>query len=108
MKRAAMVIEVVAVLGMCALSFGQSANKPATGQDRQPGRRRSRGASGRAGGKRAPAAKTQPEFEAYKAAIAQTDAAAMEKAADDFATKFPDSELRVMIYKWPWRSISGQ
>ena len=28
-----------------------------------------------------------------------TDAAATEKAADDFAAKFPDSELRVVLYK---------
>jgi tetratricopeptide (TPR) repeat protein len=49
--------------------------------------------------KRPPQAKTQPEFEAYKAAVALTDAAAQEKAADDFATKFPDSELRPLLYK---------
>jgi tetratricopeptide (TPR) repeat protein len=50
-------------------------------------------------GKRPPAAKTQPEFDAYKAALPLTDAAATEKAADDFAAKFPDSELRVVLYK---------
>jgi tetratricopeptide (TPR) repeat protein len=50
-------------------------------------------------GKRPPQAKTQPEFDAYKAAAASTDPAALEKAADDFATKFPDSELRVLLYK---------
>src|SRR5271166_2062008 len=49
--------------------------------------------------KRPPQAKTQPEFDAYKAAAASTDPAAFEKAADDFATKFPDSELRILLYK---------
>src|SRR5579872_779189 len=50
--------------------------------------------------KRPPQAKTQAEFDAYKAAIANmNDAAAMEKAADDFAAKFPDSELRVLMYR---------
>lgn len=49
--------------------------------------------------RRPPQAKTQPEFDAYKVAAASTDAAALEKAADDFATKFPDSELRVLLYK---------
>ena len=86
MKRAAIVI---AVLGMCMWSWGQ--NKPATpaaaGQAAAPQ------------GKRPPAAKTQPEFDAYKAAMALPDAAASEKAADDFATKFPDSELREVLYK---------
>jgi tetratricopeptide (TPR) repeat protein len=87
MKRAAIVI---AVLGMCVGSWGQA--KPATqtapaGQAAAPQ------------GKRPPQAKTQPEFEAYKAAIALTDAAASDKAAGDFATKFPDSELKVVLYK---------
>jgi tetratricopeptide (TPR) repeat protein len=49
--------------------------------------------------KRPPQAKTQAEFDAYKLAMASTDVAALEKAADDFATKFPDSELRVLIYQ---------
>jgi tetratricopeptide (TPR) repeat protein len=45
-------------------------------------------------------AKTQPEFDAYKAATGNAnDPAAMEKAADDFAAKFPDSELRAPLYK---------
>ncbi len=88
MKRAAIVI---AVLGMCIWSWGQ--DKPAT-----------QGAAGQAAatapqGKRPPAAKTQPEFDAYKAAMALPDAAASEKAADDFAAKFPDSELRAVLYK---------
>lgn len=94
MKRAAIVI---AVLGMCVASVGQdkgAAQNPPAGQ----------GAAGQSTaaapqGKRPPQAKTQPEFEAYKAAIALTDPAATEKAADDFAAKFPDSELRVMLYK---------
>lgn len=88
MKRAAMVI---AVLGMCVLSWGQ--DKPAT-QTTPAGP-----AATQPQGKRPPQAKTQPEFEAYKAAMALTDAAPAEKAADDFAAKFPDSELRVVLYK---------
>lgn len=51
------------------------------------------------GPKRPPQAKTQPEYDAYKAAAANTDAAALEKAADDFAAKYPDSELRALLYK---------
>jgi tetratricopeptide (TPR) repeat protein len=51
-------------------------------------------------GKRPPQAKTQPEFDAYQAAVKnQGDPAAMEKSADDFAAKFPDSELRVLLYR---------
>ncbi|MGP0021253.1 MAG: hypothetical protein ACLPHP_21975 [Candidatus Sulfotelmatobacter sp.] len=97
MKRAAIIIEVVAVLSMCAWSFGQSTNKPAPGQTGQTAP--AAGQAAAPAGKRAPAAKTTPEFEAYKAAVALTDPAATEKAAADFAAKFPDSELRVMVYK---------
>jgi len=51
-------------------------------------------------GKRPPQAKTQPEYEAFNAAIANsTDPATVEKAADDFAAKYPDSELRVLLYE---------
>jgi tetratricopeptide (TPR) repeat protein len=51
-------------------------------------------------GKRPPQAKTQPEFDAYKAAVAtSSDPAAFAKAADDFAAKFPDSELRILLFK---------
>ncbi len=50
--------------------------------------------------KRPPQAKTQPEFDAYQAAMANAkDPAAIEKSADDFATKFPDSELRILLYR---------
>jgi tetratricopeptide (TPR) repeat protein len=88
MKRAAI---VVAMLGISTWSFGQ--NKPAT-QSAPAGQTAAAPA-----GKRPPQAKTQPEFDAYKAAAALTDPAAQEKAADDFATKFPDSELRPLLYK---------
>jgi tetratricopeptide (TPR) repeat protein len=90
MKRAAIVI---AILGMSVFGFAQ--NKPA-GQSAPAGQ-----ATGQAApaGKRPPQAKTQPEFDAYKAVAALTDPAAQEKGAADFATKFPDSELRVLLYK---------
>lgn len=88
MKRAAIVI---AVLGISAGTWAQ--DKPAT--QSAP----SAQATPATQGKRAPAAKTQPEFEAYKAAIQLTDPAAAEKAAEDFSAKFPDSELRVVLFK---------
>src|SRR5579871_4933263 len=88
MKRIAI---VMAVLGVCVLSYGQ--DKPAA-QGTAPA-----GQAATPPGKRPPQAKTQPEFDAYKAAIALTDAGAQEKAADDFALKFPESELRVVLYK---------
>jgi tetratricopeptide (TPR) repeat protein len=89
MKRIAI---MMAVLGVCVLSYGQ--DKPAA-QGTAPAAAQAAAAPG----KRPPQAKTQPEFEAYKAGIALTDAGAQEKAADDFASKFPQSELRVVLYK---------
>ncbi len=51
-------------------------------------------------GKLPPQAKTQAEFDAYNAAKASgSDPAALEKAADDFATKYPDSELKILLYR---------
>ncbi len=87
-------ITTVAVWAQAATS-GQPAhqNPPAAGQAAP-----APGATAPAA-KRPPQAKTQPEFDAYKAAITVTDPTAMEKAADDFATKFPDSEIRILLYQ---------
>jgi len=92
MKRAAIMIGVsIAMLGISSWSFAQNkagaAQTPPAGQTTTPA------------GKRPPQAKTQPEFDAYKAAAALTDPAAQEKAVGEFATKFPDSELRPLLYK---------
>lgn len=51
-----------------------------------------------AAGRRPPQARTQPEFKDYNAAYALTGGAAMEKAANDFAEKYPSSELRAYLY----------
>jgi tetratricopeptide (TPR) repeat protein len=95
MKRAAIAI---AVLGLCGLGFGQdkpAAQNPPAGQAAG----QTAGQTGAPAGKRPPQAKTQAEYAAFNSAKALTDPAALEKAADDFATKFPDSELRPMLYK---------
>lgn len=44
--------------------------------------------------------KTREEYKAYQAAIANgKNADAMEKAADDFTSKFPGSDVRVLLYR---------
>jgi len=45
-----------------------------------------------------PQAKTKDEYKAYTDAAAVTGGAAMEKAAMDFAGRFPDSQLTVYLY----------
>jgi tetratricopeptide (TPR) repeat protein len=92
MKQAAIVI---AVLGMCVASVGQ--DKPAA--QAPPAGQAAGQATAEPQGKRPPKVNSQEEYAAYKAAIAITDAAAQEKAAEDFATKYPQSELRPLIYK---------
>src|ERR1051325_8657580 len=52
-----------------------------------------------AGSKRAPQAKNQDEFKAFQEANAKTAPAEAEAAADAFAQKYPDSELRVLLYR---------
>jgi tetratricopeptide (TPR) repeat protein len=93
MKRGALVI-VVAGLAI-GVAQGQTP-APATGNSTTP----AQGSQPAATGKRPPQAKTQAEFDGYQAAAANTtDPAAMEKSADDFAAKFPDSELRILLYR---------
>jgi len=97
---------LIAVVGTCVWSFAQ--NKAAS-QNTQSGQTQSgqaqssqtpAGAAQAAPtGKRPPQAKTQAEFDDFKAGAALTDPAAVEKAANDFATKYPESELRVVLYK---------
>ena len=43
-------------------------------------------------------AKSQEELKAYQDAFAKTDPAQVEAAADDFAAKYPTSELRASLY----------
>jgi len=91
MKRAAIISVSIAMLGISSWSLAQ--DKAGAAQTAPAGQ------TAAAAGKRPPQAKTQPEFDAYKAAAALTDPAAQEKAVGEFATKFPDSELRPLLYK---------
>src|SRR2546430_1746340 len=114
MKRAAM---VVMMLGLTIFVFAQqpasspqnppvsqTGAPPKTGAAQQspgqPGAPRPATTPTTPQGKRPPQAKTDAEFAAFNAAIANTnDPATVEKAADDFAAKFPDSELRTLLYE---------
>jgi tetratricopeptide (TPR) repeat protein len=93
MKRAAVILGILSIAAWAAAeNSGQAAQTPPVAGQTAP--------SATPAAKRPPQAKTQPEYDAYNAAAAnKADAAALEKASDDFATKFPDSELRVLLYK---------
>lgn len=97
MKRRAVILTlaILGILSLTILAVAQTGGAaPASAQP-----------SGQAPppGKRPPQTKTQPEYDAWNAAAKVTDAAGAEKAADDFATKFPDSEVRILLYKNPMR-----
>jgi tetratricopeptide (TPR) repeat protein len=80
--------------------FGQQPGTSTPPGSTQPGTANAPAGAAQPQGKRPPQAKTQPEFDAYQAGIANMkDPAAMEKAADDFAAKFPSSDLRVLLYR---------
>ena len=100
MKRAAVILAIlsIAVWVQAQNSPAPAQQTPAAGQA-APAQGAATTPSTAAAAKRPPQAKTQPEFDAWKAASTSTDAAALEKASDDFAAKFPDSELRVLLYK---------
>jgi tetratricopeptide (TPR) repeat protein len=51
-----------------------------------------------AGGHRVLQAKSQDEMKAYQDAASKTDPAQLEAAADDFAAKYPSSDLRGQLY----------
>jgi tetratricopeptide (TPR) repeat protein len=111
MKRAAVILGALS-LGILSLSTlsdavwaeaqnsGQSTQQspPAAGQA-APAQGTAPGATAAPAAKRPLQFKTTQEQDAWKAAAANTDAAALEKASDDFAAKFPDSEARVLLYQ---------
>ena len=117
MKRAAI---AGAMLAIAVWSFAQTSSQstqsaPATQKNPPQGSSsQAQGAPGQQGtapaqpqARRPPQAKTQPEYDAFQAAIANNDPAALEKAANDFAAKYPDSELRIVLYKTAMRGYQS-
>src|SRR6202521_4547327 len=119
MKRAAVILGILSlgILGPGTLSVAvwseaqnsaqpAQQNPPAAGQA-APAQGATQGAATQGAtapaGKRPPQLKTKPEQDAYNTAAANTDVAALEKASDDFASKFPDSEVRVLLYQTAMR-----
>src|SRR5271166_3425439 len=76
--------------GQSGQAQGQSSSKPAAPSNAQ--------AQPPAGGTRVLQAKSQDELKAYQDAAAKTDPAEMEAAADAFAAKYPNSEMKGTLY----------
>jgi tetratricopeptide (TPR) repeat protein len=77
---------LLALLLLCGTAFGQPKPQASGTQQTQPA------------GKRVLQPKTQAEFNDYKAAYAISGGSASEKAADDFAAKYPASELKSTLF----------
>lgn len=97
MKRAAILTAVLALAATCLA------------QDKKPDAKKDAPAAAAPAttGVHPPQAKTQPEFDAYKVAVANTEGAGLEKASDDFALKFPESELRILLYLQAMRTYQS-
>jgi tetratricopeptide (TPR) repeat protein len=105
MKQVRTLIAFPAVL-LLAAGIAVAQNNSPTNQNAKPaaqGQQQQQPAAGQAAavppGKRQPQAKSKEEYAAYVALMQMTDPAAMEKAADDFVAKYPDSELRGAVYQ---------
>lgn len=105
MKR---VLVLLVIIAAAALAVAQTAGtqQQAPAQQQQPAAGAQAGQAGAAaqpqqapGTKRPPQAKNQDEFKAFQDANAKTTPADTEAAADAFAQKYPDSELRVLLYR---------
>jgi len=84
------------LLASVSPALPQSAALPATQTAKQSAGQNS---AKQAPANRGPQAKTEPELDAYQAAAAQTDPAKLEAAANEFAQRYPASELRPYLFQ---------
>lgn len=103
MKQAPLMLVILVVTGFAVAQQPAQSNQPAPSPNAQSGTSQQAPPA-----KRPPQAKTQAEFDAYQAAMKNaSDPAAMEKSADDFAAKFPSSELRDILYRVAMRGYQN-
>jgi tetratricopeptide (TPR) repeat protein len=98
-------LALLAIFALIAPALAQNAPqtaKPATAppQNQPAAPQTSPSASGQTASQRhsQPQAKTKEEYAAYQTAVAVADPNAALAAADDFASKYPQSELRYVLY----------
>jgi tetratricopeptide (TPR) repeat protein len=108
MKQAFLLIATLAVASFAAAQANSTSTAAPAAQSQPSGQQTApaNGSTPAAGtttpapahSKGAPQAKTQDEFKAYQDVVAKTDTTQMEQAADAFAQKYPNSDLRVVLY----------
>ena len=84
---------LVCLISTLGMAQGTPAKTPAPAQGTQTGATAPAPAA-----QHQPQAKSKEEFDAYNQAAAKTDPAQLEAAADEFAQKFPNSELKELLY----------
>lgn len=115
MKRTAMILAIAACVLMATLavaqakpatpgsSGGQGQQQPANGQSSQTAQpaqsTQGQPTVTQAAGPHPPQAKTPQEMTDYTAAASKLDVKDMSQAADEFAVKYPQSELKWMLYQ---------
>ena len=102
MKHLVALLAMMAASGMALAQTGNAQQQ----QQQQPaaqGQAQTAPAQGQAApaptGKHQPQAKSQEEFKAFQDVAAKPDPASMETAANDFAQKYPNSELKGPLYQ---------
>jgi tetratricopeptide (TPR) repeat protein len=90
----------VLIAASWAMAQDNASKTPPPAQGVQTGAAPAQGAqaSPAPAGQHQPQAKSKEEYDAYNLAAAKTDPAQLEAAADDFAQKFPTSELKELLY----------
>lgn len=84
---------LVCLISTLGMAQGTATKTPAPAQGTQTG-----AAAPAPAAQHQPQAKSKEEFDAYNQAAAKTDPAQLEAAADEFAQKFPNSELKELLY----------
>jgi tetratricopeptide (TPR) repeat protein len=93
MRLASATLAALLAAASWAMVQGNANKTPAPAQGTQAGT-----SSAAPAAQHQPQAKSKEEFDAYNQAVAKTDAAQLETAAADFAQKFPNSELKELLY----------
>ena len=102
MKLATAVL-LVCFISTLGMAQGTANKPPAPAQGTQTG-----AAAPAPAAQHQPQAKSKEEFDAYNQAAAKTDPAQLEAAADEFAQKFPNSELKELLYDRAMTSYQQQ
>jgi tetratricopeptide (TPR) repeat protein len=97
MRSSLAILAVTLAAMMTAPAQGGAQNQSSSSAQSTPSNK-SQAPSSATAAHKIPQAKTQDEYKAYQDAASKTDPAQLEAAADAFAAKYPNSELKAALY----------